>query len=155
MGSNSVADFLYQSMLDAGLCSHGRLNYQKISVPEHLFVLFFEQEVVAACNFWLVFFAAYDFAAECAPIEIESALNKWSVFWDLFLLNTTCPRARVLCWIGAMIAGIGPVMMSKKKLYHGGYPVFYNSSSFGKGSSLTAFVKINRTLRRACDLEFN
>ena len=155
LGSNSVADFLYQSMLDAGLCSHGRLNYQKISVPEHLFVLFFEQEVVAACNFWLVFFAAYDFAAECAPIEIESALNKWSVFWDLFLLNTTCPRARVLCWIGAMIAGIGPVMMSKKKLYHGGYPVFYNSSSFGKGSSLTAFVNVNRTLRRACDLEFN
>ena len=74
---------------------------------------------------------------------------------DLFLLNTTCPRARVLCWIGAMIAGIGPVMMSKKKLYHGGYPVFYNSSSFGKGSSLTAFVNVNRTLRRACDLEFN
>jgi hypothetical protein len=154
-GSNSVADFLYQSMVDSGLCCHGRQNYSNISVQDHLFVLFFEHEVVSACKFWLLFFAAYDFAAQRAPKEIEGAQNKWSVFWDIFLVNTSCPRARVLCFVGAMIAGIGPVLMSKKKLYHGGYPVFYKFESFKKESTVNAFVNVVRTLTRACDLEFH
>jgi hypothetical protein len=48
----------------------------------------------------------------------------------------------MLCWIGAIIGGIGPVLLKKDKLYHGGYPVFYPSKVCHRDAASNAFINV-------------
>ena len=146
--SECVVTYLYQSVLDVQLCTHGKKHFQRLPNEDALFVLFSHQEIAKSCQFWLDFLKTYDFTTVYAPTEFSHTSPQWSVFWEIFMSNSSCARARMLCWIGAMIAGIGPVLSKKgKKVYHGGYPVFFHSDLWNRESGLNAFSK----MIAACD----
>ena len=138
-----VVDCIFQSVLEVGLCTHGKSHFQRLPDEDALFVLFSHEEIANSCKFWLDFFKTYKFTTVYAPSEFSHSSPHWRVFWELFMSNSSCTRARMLCWIGAMIAGIGPVLSKKgKKLYHGGYPVFFHSDLWMRESGENAFSKM-------------
>ena len=143
--SKCVVSVLFQRVLQTKLCTHGNTFFQRLPANDVLFVLFSRDEIAASCTFWSKFFDQYHFTKVYAPTEFAhtSPPLQWSVFWELFLENTTCARARMLCWIGAMITGIGPVISKKeKKLFHGGYPVFFHSELCDRESATNAFTNM-------------
>ena len=137
-----VISWLYESVMNAKLCTHGKVSYQPLPIQDLLFVLFSHDEIASSCQFWVDFFTTYHFTEVYAPIELSQDARHWNVFWELFLSNSTCTRARILCWIGAIIGGIGPVFSKKDKLYHGGYPVFYPSKVCHRDAASNAYVNV-------------
>ena len=137
-----VVSYLYESVLNAQLCTHGKRSFQPLPIKDLLFVLFSHEEIASSCKFWLDFFSSYNFTEVYAPIEFSQDSRHWHVFWELYLSNSNCTRARILCWIGAIIAGIGPVLSKKDKLYHGGYPVFFNAKVCHRDAASNAFVNV-------------
>ena len=122
-----VVSCLYESVINANLCTHGKKSFLPLPIADLVFVLFSHDEIASSCQFWMDFYMTYHFTEVYCPIEFSQDPRYWPVFWEIFMTNSLCTRARMLCWIGAIIAGIGPVMSKKDKLYHGGYPVFYHS----------------------------
>jgi len=156
-GLDTVVDFLYHSVLDAKLCTHGRAYFTPLPISDHLFVIFSHDEVASGCNFWLDFFATYSFTKSTAPSDVLKDGNQWVLFWDTYIANSTCARARLLCWLGSIIAGIGPVFTKKPRPSHGGYPVFYNTNSFDRNlvSATNSFVNMQRSLVNATKFVYN
>ena len=154
--SGCVIDCIYQGVLDAQLCTHGKSHYQRLPEQDALFVLFSHQEIAKSCQFWLDFFKTYKFTTVYAPTELSHTLPHWSVFWEVFMSNSSCTRARMLCMIGAMVAGIGPVLSKKgKKVYHGGYPVFFQSELWNRECGVNAFAKMISACEDGTRLVFN
>ena len=154
--SDCVVNWIYQSILNVELCTHGKSYYQPLPSQDALFVLFSHEEIATSCKFWLDFFKTYNFTTVYAPTEFSHTSPQWSVFWELFMSNSTCTRARMLCWIGAMIAGIGPVLSKKgKKVYHGGYPVFFHSELWNRESGVNAFAKMMSACEEGSRLVFH
>ena len=150
-----VVSYLYESVLNAQLCTHGKRSYQPLPVHDLLFVLFSHEEIASSCKFWLDFFSTYNFTEVYAPIDFSQNSGHWQVFWELFLSNSACTRARILCWIGAIIAGIGPVFSKKDKLYHGGYPVFFDSKVCHRDAASNAFVNVLTSCESGVRFAFN
>jgi hypothetical protein len=156
-GLDTVVDFLYHSVLDAKLCTHGRSCFTPLPISDYLFVIFSHDEFASGCKFWIDFFATYSFTKPTAPSDVVKDGNQWVLFWDTYIENSTCVRARMLCWVGAMIAGIGPVFTKKPSPSYGGYPVFYNTNSFDRNSvsATNSFVSVQRSLLNATKFVFN
>jgi hypothetical protein len=150
-----VVSYLYESVLNAQLCTHGKGSFRPLPITDLLFVLFAHEEIAASCKFWLDFFGTYNFTEFYAPIEFTPESRHWPIFWDMFLSNNTCTRARILCLIGAAIAGIGPVFSKKDKLYHGGYPVFFGSKFYHRVAASNAFVNIMTSSTNGTHLLFH
>ena len=82
-----------------------------------------------------------------APVELKAATsNVWVTWWDSYLSNSNCFRARALCWIGSMIVGIGPVFTNKKNVSHGSYPVYFDEQVFKAPNATSSFIKICASL---------
>ena len=150
-----VVSCLYESVMNANLCTHGKVRYQPLPIGDLLFVLFSHDEIVSSCKFWVDFLMTYHFTEVYAPIEFSHDSRHWDIFWDLFLLNSTCTRARILCWIGEIIGDIGHVLSKKDKLYHGGYPVFYHSKVCHRDAASKAFVNVITSCDNGMRLAFN
>ena len=150
-----LVSYLYESVLNAQLCTHGKVSFQPLPVTDLIFVLFAHEEIAASCKFWVEFFLTYNFTEFYAPVELTPESRHWSIFWELFLANSSCTRARILCWIGAIIAGIGPVFSKKDKLYHGGYPVFFHSKVCHRDAASNAFVNVMTSCENGTRLLFH
>jgi hypothetical protein len=91
-----------------------------------------------------------------APAELKSPTsNVWALWWDVHLKNSKCFRARVLCWVGAMIAGIGPVFINKRNVSHESYPVYFDESVLKAENATNSVVKIFGSLSNASKCLFN
>ena len=61
----------------------------------------------------------------------------------------------MLCLIGAIIGGIGPVLSKKDKLYHGGYPVFYQTKVCHRDAASNAFINVLTSCEKGTRFEFH
>ena len=150
-----VVSCLYESVINANLCTHGKKSFLPLPIADLVFVLFSHDEIASSCQFWMDFYMTYHFTEVYCPIEISQDPRYWPVFWEIFMTNSLCTRARMLCWIGAIIAGIGPVMSKKDKLYHGGYPVFYHSKVCHRDAASNAFVNVMTSCDNGTRLVFH
>ena len=153
---NSVSDFIYHSVIDAKVCIHGSTHFVPFPPQHQIFLLFSHNEIASSCNFWIQFFKIYNFVTEMAPQDFNLKSGKpWVTFWELYLLNSTCYRSRMLCWIGALLGGIGPVFTSKTNVSHGSYPVFFNQQVLKHSNSSASFLKMITSLKNGCNLKFD
>ena len=138
------------------MCIHGSTHFLPLPPQHHVFLLFSHKEIATSCNFWLQFFKTYDFVTQMAPKQFQSNQPQpWVTFWELYLLNSTCFRARILCWIGAIIAGIGPVFTKKSNVSHGSYPVYFNQQVLKFPNCTSSFLKMIASLKSGCILAFD
>ena len=153
---NSVSDFIYHSVIDSKICIHGSTHYVPFPPQHQIFLIFSHNEIVSSCKFWIQFYQVYSFVTPMAPPEFKPKSEQpWVTFWELYLLNSTCYRSRMLCWIGALLGGIGPVFTVKTNVSHGSYPVFFNQQVLNNLNASASFVKMISSLKNGCDLKFD
>ena len=154
----TVSDYLYQSLLNEKTCLHGSTNFKKLASSDFIFLLFSLNEVQGACRYWLAFLSTFSFIKSSAPLNLTQTSDiklLWTKFWGIFLRNNSCSRARMLCWVGALLGGIGGLFIDQTKLRFGLYPVFYDDHHFTSISAFNSSAKMFGSLKDGSNGKFD
>ena len=152
----SVSDYVYQSLINEKTCLHDSYYFKQLDTMDYLFVLFSKDELKRGCRFWINFYNSFEFTTDHAPNSIFDCETKmWPNFWESMLVNKQCFRARIICWVSALLGGIGYVLCLRTKLSFGKYPVFYNHSQINSVSSSNAVIMSMASFKNFCSGQFN
>ena len=153
----SVSEYVYQSLINERTCLHDSSHFKQLETMDYMFVLFSMDELKRGCQFWIKFYNSFDFTTEHAPKSLFDCDSKlmWPKFWDFMLVNKECFRARILCWVSALLGGISYVLCLRTKLSFGKYPVYYNHSQIKSVSSSNAVIKSMASFKNFCSGTFN